>query len=475
MTNTYLLEVIQALRPEERQEISLFLTSPLYNRGGNAVELAKLYQIIINAAPDFPEHLINKDIVYEQVFPGQAIIQGKLEKHMADLNKLIRNYLLISRNLSESNDIQNQVDWAAWLRERGLGDRARQVFAKLKTQRKNEANSESLDFNRLGLIIAEEEHEWESTYNQAKGDLSIPNLIYWLDLYYHNYRIELKNRYFLQQKLTNLPNLELFDAGVDFYFGESVLLQISRKIYDLLANDSPNIEEFKGLMQFLNQSQNVLTYQSLAQFYAFLRSTCSLLINNGSYNLIPVLHEIHKDNLLRGYFFVNEEVSPNTYVNLVTIAIKADEVNWGKEFTEEYKMRIIGGGNDQFFYSFNMARCLFAEGKFEEALEYLPEAPSNSHFHHMVRRLELQIYYELRSDLLLYKLDAFRKFIERTAPKTIAANLREMDINFLNILLQLSQSPMKDKARSARLVARIEGKKLVADRAWLLEKARELG
>ena len=77
--------------------------------------------------------------------------------------------------------------------------------------------------------------------------------------------------------------------------------------------------------------------------------------------------------------------------------------------------------------------------------------------------------------MLLYKLDAFRKFIVRTAPKTIAANLREMDLNFLNILLQLAQSPPKDKIRSAKLVERIERKKLVADRAWLIEKAKELG
>jgi hypothetical protein len=34
---------------------------------------------------------------------------------------------------------------------------------------------------------------------------------------------------------------------------------------------------------------------------------------------------------------------------------------------------------------------------------------------------------------------------------------------------------LKNKARSARLIARIESKKALADRVWLLEKARELG
>jgi hypothetical protein len=113
--------------------------------------------------------------------------------------------------------------------------------------------------------------------------------------------------------------------------------------------------------------------------------------------------------------------------------------------------------------------------RFEEAIDHLPDASSSTYYHHMVRRLELKIYYELRSDLLLYKIDAFRKYIERTLHKTISANLWAMDLNFLNILIQLNQSPLKNKARSARLIARIESKKALADRPWLLEKARELG
>ena len=93
----------------------------------------------------------------------------------------------------------------------------------------------------------------------------------------------------------------------------------------------------------------------------------------------------------------------------------------------------------------------------------------------MVRRLELKILYELQSDLLLYKIDAFRKFIVRTATKTISANLRTMDLNFLNILMQISQAPLKDKARAALILKRIDQKALLADRPWLIEKAKELG
>ena len=93
----------------------------------------------------------------------------------------------------------------------------------------------------------------------------------------------------------------------------------------------------------------------------------------------------------------------------------------------------------------------------------------------LARLLEIKIYYELESDLLHYKIFAFRKYIERTAPKSLSAKLRKMNLHFLNLLLQICQSPAHDKKRSERLVARIMEKPLVSERAWLLEKARALG
>ncbi|MBC7776968.1 MAG: hypothetical protein H7246_16170 [Phycisphaerae bacterium] len=474
MTNTYLLEVIKALQPAERQEMALFLASSYFNRGGNAKELTHLYQIILDAAPEFSDVLLRKEQIYSQVFSDQNMVQGKLEKLMADLNKLLRAFALTQRYHLDDNDEQHQIDWAAWLRERGLSERSRQVLTKLKSQKAHE-KIESLQQDRTSLLIAEEDHEMESMHNQAKGDLNIPRVIYHLDLFFHTYRTELLNRYLLQQKAAQLPAVETIETESSLLQANNALLKITKCIHEILRSESPSMDEFDDLMQLLQSNELHLSFSTLAQFYAYLRNACQLMINVGHLEFYSILHEIYKDNLERAYFFVNGEISPHLYLSLVQTATRAQDHIWAVEFTKNYRSKIIGGDEDHFFYRLNMAQCLFAEGKFDEASQYIPDAPSGIHYHRMVRRLELKIYYEIRSDLLLFKLDAFRKFIERTAPKTIAANLREMDLNFLNILLQLTQSPPKDKARSARLVKRIEEKKLLADRAWLLEKARALG
>ncbi len=474
MTNTSLLEVVTAFQPKERQEIASFLASNHFNRGKNAQEIIRLYQIILEAAPDFSETALNKDRLCLLIFSESNTVPGRLEKLISDLNKLLRSYALNQLYFSESNEEQRQIDWARWLRTHGLAEDSRKSLVKLKDKKERD-KIESLDLYRTEMLAAEEHHIWESTYNQVKGDLNIPQLIRHLDLHYHNYRTELANRYMLQQKATQLPELDFSEVNADAYIEESILLQISKRIFDMLKNGLPSVEETKSLMYFLISKEKHLSFQTLENYHAYLRNFCTLLINSGYLDFIPVLHQINKDNLERGYFFLNEKLPPHAYLNIVLIATRAKEFEWAKKFTEEYRQRIIGGDQGLFFYHFNMAHCLFTEGKFDEALDHIPDAPSSSHYHHMVRRLELKLYYELHSDLLLYKMDAFRKFIVRTATKTIAANLRTMDLNFLNILMQLSQSPLKDKARSARLVTRIEAKTLLADRAWLMEKARELG
>lgn len=475
MTNTYLLEVIKALTPDERQELACFLASPYFNRGKHARAIAQLYQIVLAAAPGFSETLLNKERVTALVCPDPGDTPGRLEKLIADLNKLLRTFAITQQYLSETNEERQTIDWAKWLRKKGLADTSRKVVEKLKKKRAGDP-LESLKNYRIDYLIAEEEHEWQSMHNYFRGNVNIPDFILSLDRYCNNYRIELNNRYLIQQTGAQLPDLATSKVEAEHEKSEDFLFQVSSKINDLLRKKAPVVEDFQELMRHLDQRKSNFPHDTLAQFYTYLRNTCSMLINAGNNEFIPVLHQIYRENFEQGYFYADGKIPPNLYLNLVQVALLAHEHEWAYEFTSRHKDIIIGGDEGHFFHRYNTAQCHFAMGKFEEALDTLPEAPSNSHYHRMVRRLELQIYYELRSDLLPYKIDAFRKFIVRTATKTISDNLQKMNLNFLNILTQLSQAPLKDKARSERLLARIEKKKKqLAALPWLIEKARELG
>jgi hypothetical protein len=474
MINTYLLEVIKSLSPTELKAAEEYLFFQKSMKKAVSEEVCQLFCVIVKSAPDFSEEHLKKEHIYEAVYGKQPFVAGKLEKLMAELNKSLRIHLLSEYYQDKTNEVQKQIDWAAWLRERGMADRSRQSIAKARSQVENEW-PESLSKARYQLLIAEEEIKWESSYNQVKGDLNIPKAIFHLGHYYHVCRLEWINRYRIQQKGAQLVDLELMEAHFDDFCKQSVQLSLLNRIHIFLQSDEPSPEEARNIFTQLTENSHRLSEDAVDDFFAYLRNICTLLINAGALEFIPVLFEIQKDNLERGFLTVNGQIPHNAYLSVVQIAIRAQESAWAVQFTQNYRNKILGGDEADFFFRFNLAHCLFAQKDFNKALDTIPDAPSSIHYHHILRRLELKLYYELKSDLLLFKLDAFRKYIERTAVKTISNQLRTMDLNFLNILLQLAQSPPKDKARSARLVARIESKKLIADRGWLLEKARELG
>lgn len=101
-----------------------FLDSPHFNKGSNAKELKRLYQFILKAAPEFPEDLLQKRNADLQIFQDPNVVSGKLEKLMADLNKLLRIYVLTKDNLrnikQNSNKLTGQFGWEneVWLIER---------------------------------------------------------------------------------------------------------------------------------------------------------------------------------------------------------------------------------------------------------------------------------------------------------------------------------------------------------------------
>ena len=92
----------------------------------------------------------------------------------------------------------------------------------------------------------------------------------------------------------------------------------------------------------------------------------------------------------------------------------------------------------------------------------------------MGKRLELKSFYEIRSDLLPYKLDAFKMFLSRTSQKLLAESQRIIHVDFANLLTQIHTSLPGDQKRSEKLVARIQEKKQAAEWRWLLEKAKAL-
>lgn len=478
MDRTFIPEVIGTLSPEEQKEFGLFLQSPFFNRGKFRDAIPVLFRILQENAANTDIKKPDKRTIYARLYPELPWVEGKLDKVLVDLKKLLQLFLQIQGYLKAENDFQRQLDLIKTLRVRGLTARSEDFLSKLHHE--HGQNKQHNSTFAMQAFLLEEEQYFQATYsNQIKGDLNIPDALFNLDVFFHAKRLDLLNHFLMQQKLTGAespqPVIQALNQGPApaQYAAVSTSLLIANKIFELLHLKQISPDHYSEILSLLRQHEQSIGPETLKEFYTYLRNFCSFLVlNDPDSAFTETLHLLHRDNLTRGYLFGDEEqrLPRGTFLNIVIIALKVRAIEWLEQFLETYKFRIIGDNESLDLYRVGVANFLFAKGKFSETLHYIPAFSPYVDYHLMARRLELKIYYETESDLLTYKLNAFKMYISRASKKFLSDTMRRWYLNFANFLNQIIFSQPGDKKRIARLRQRIKQEKWTPDRDWLLEK-----
>lgn len=480
MEDSYLFQVLNTLDAEEKEALMAFAGPDLSSRGHFRREAKLLLELILVSGGIQLVADGSKEALYQQLFPGQDFIRGKVEKTMSELNKTVRAFLLWKHYSRPENEFAQLFDWAQILRERKLEQRYQQALNRV-TKLQEELPYRENEFYYQRFLLEYEIHDWQSLNNRKKGDLNIPNTLHHLDIYYYLNRLELLNRFLLQSKVTYLEIPETLAFALEEthiperYLQESCVLLITYEIHLVLKNPKPLPEEFDKLSNLLLRYEAEISSGLLQQFYTYLRNLCVYLIHTGSFDMRPVLHRLQQDNLKRGYLYYNGLITASAFLSVTTIGLKVKNFEWVRKFIEDHENKIMGDNESRDFYRLGLAYYYFETGQFEKALDHIPPTSPDTDFLLKSRRLELMIYYELDSDLLPYKIDAFKMFISRASNKLIPAQTREFNINFINLLFQIASSTPGDKVRAQRLMQRIRSKQAVSEKEWLLEKAAAIG
>lgn len=476
-----LVEILNILSPEEKAQILPCLNIQMFNGSRLRVQVRLLIELCLKHPWNSPDSKLIKKDVFALIFPSQQFVQGKLEKVMVEGYKTVQSFLMAQNYFREDNEFQQTLDFSEMIRLRGLDTRHQQFLLKLK-KFQEEFPWDNARFLFQQFLLEYAVHENESFHNQTKGDLNVPNTLQALDRHFHLRRLELLNRLLLQQKIANLQipsDIQVLMDEKDVparHLEESPSIRINFEIFYLLQKDNPEPSDVRSLFSLLQLYEKKLTKDSLRQYFSYLRNLCSLISYKQPENeeVRQTLFELYKDNLPRGYLHYEGNLHPSVYFAVTVVSVKVNELDWSSDFIEKYKHEIIGETEDQAYYRFNKAYCLFGAGKYSECLDFIPQTiPMVDQMIHS-KRLELKALYELNSDLFSYRLDAFRMFLSRTSPKILSKEQHLLNLEFSNMLTQLAASIPGDKHRSSVLVQRIKEKKQLAEWNWLYQKAQAL-
>jgi hypothetical protein len=481
MEQSQLIELIQTLNQAEKDLICQFATLPFFNQGKMKAFVPGLLNICLSHPWHEPEIFPDKKTVFYSIFPDQEFVEGKLEKTMAEAHKVVKTVLLVQQYLVEDNNFQLGFDFAKIVHSKGLESRYQLLLGRLqKSQAEVLCKNEAYFDQQVKLENAL--HESECYHNQIKGDLNIPNLVQALEINYHLKRFAILNRYLIQQKMARIevPPLllkQIEESTIPLgYLEESPVLKANYSVFHLLQKATPEPEDIRSLFNFLKLHEKNLDHENLQEFYSYLRNLCILILSSDleQTEIEHTLHELYKDNLDRGYLHYEGKLHSSRYWAVSSNALRVKNYKWALEFIEKYKHELIGENESQDIYRLNMANYLFHLSRFSECLDCIPATSPFVDYLLAGKRLELKAYYELKSDLFSFKLEAFKVFLSRTSPKFLSDVQKQIHQEFANLLLQLHLSLPGDEKRAEKVISRVQERKQAGEWRWLLEKAKAL-
>jgi hypothetical protein len=481
MEKSHLVELIKTLSPKEKLHVLQFSTLSYFNQGKMREYVAPLLQLCFNHPWDSTLQNLEKKEVYVKLFPGQVFLEGKLDKVMVEAHKVVRTLLLVQHYFHEENEFQQGFDFSKIVLKRGLTSRYKMLISRLQKSQEGDL-PKTTAFVYQKYLMEYSKFEDESVQNQAKGNLNIPETIHALEMHCYHNRLELLNQFILQQKITSLEVPDTIQYLIDNnsipskYLEMSPPVKINFEIFKLLKKRHPEPSDVRLLFDLVLFHEKDLDYQQLRDFYAYLRNFCVLTVSAdyGQIEMEIVLHELHKDNLKRGFMHYEGKINRSKYWIVSHTSMKVADFAWAFEFIEKYKYEIRDENETQDIYRLNIANYMFRTGRFLECLDNIP--PTSPFVDYLLhgKRLELKTLYELNSELLSYKLDAFKMFLSRTSQKLLSESQRQIHTDFANLVHQLVNSRPGDQKRSELLQKRIQEKKQSAEWRWLLEKAKAL-
>jgi hypothetical protein len=481
MEQSSLFELIRTLSQQERALVLQIAHIPLFNQGKMKSFAPKLTEICLDPEISIKNPGLDKTRIYAELFPNQPYIEGRIEKVMVEVHKIIKNALLIKNYLLDGNEFMQGIHYAEILRKKSLTDRYSASLARLQKSQ-NEQKIKNLQYFDQQVLLDNAIHEFECLNNQKKGDLLVPQLLQILEITYEFKRINILNRLLLQQKFSKIEIPESLNAVIEKInlpadvLSQSAIFKANFEVFCLLRKPAPDNADIRSLFEFLKTHEAEIDSESHQELYSYLRSLCILLLSQDIEN-IPLefmLNDLYKDNLKRGFLHYEGKLHPSRYWAVSSNAIRVKDFEWAIWFIEKYKDELMGENETRDIYRLNLANYYFGIGEFEQCLNNIP--PNSNFLDYLLssKRLELKTHYELNSDLLPYKIDAFKVYLSRTSPKQISPFIKQQLNDFVNLLAQLAASIPGDNKRADILIRRIREKKQAAEWRWLLEKAEAL-
>ena len=239
-------------------------------------------------------------------------------------------------------------------------------------------------------------------------------------------------------------------------------------IYDSLVN--PDDETFtEKMMHFIKTDGMVFPKNEQRDFFQYLKNFCIKKLNSGRTEYTRHLFDIYCLNLSMTDLLQDVPLSPFEFKNIVTIALRLNEMKWVEDFIPAY-LKYIPAEHRENAEVYNLGNLSFFKKDYRSTLKLLQRVEFSDVFYALdVKSIILKAYFEQgEEELFSYQASAFRTFLSRS--RQVSDYQRIIYRNFIKFATQLMKADgHPDEIK--KITDEMEGVKQVADIRWLREKA----
>ncbi|HMQ78539.1 MAG TPA: hypothetical protein PKE39_01505 [Ignavibacteria bacterium] len=479
MIKSSLLQILSSISSQELREFGDYVRSPFFNKNESVI---KLYDYIAIKYPDLNDELLNKEKVFQKLFPGAKYNESFMKTLIFNLSHLAEEYLGYVQYRNEPMGEETRI-----LRELEERNIEGLFLRKLKAA---EGNLEKVKYKNENFYLSKYNMQ---SFREAHW-LSNQRFLNYKDLpeqeAYTKYRsiltfffIKILKEFSLVYTQKKIVNFEyefefmdtLFEYLKDNYekynstllslvFNKALMLKEGRPEYYLKTKELLVAEMDKIVWIDRFNAMSALSAFAIDQFY------------KGSPDYMKERFELHKIILENNLYSSSEKggyFDEQLFINIVVVAIQMKEPDWCENFIKKYEPQL----NPEYKINpgcISRARLSLAFGRHEEALRYLSRITSldKASYKTGVKNLTLMLYFEMsRIVEALDAADTYRKFLSRD--NLLPKAQRERNSNFLkyyNSLLKFSGS----KEALSKVHIEISNTFNINERQWLLEKIEQL-
>lgn len=474
-----LIHLLSTFRPDERARLRLYVQSPYFVPEQTAAGLLPLLDLALRAAETPSDAWPDTAAAYAALFPNEPVVKGKVEKRIGALHQIALQFFALECRSGVADEPDRQMAMAHAFLRRSQFKLSRAALKTASDLLDRDGVKDNHHYRRrlqqttlaADQAILENSKDIRTVFGACLEALRQYNQAFKLDvaaaLNGLSQRIAFDGSPLVQSLLDEMRPEEVVVS-------EDPMRYISLRHLVLSQQNTPDFEGADHLEQVVRQYEHTLHPEEARRAWGMVRNT---LLRWRLVCKDPELNQrylaVALENLKNGHLYYNGAILPYNLETMCGIAADLGKPDLIKALLLEHRGKINGEPADEPFFHCLMARYFLSVGNPEEALRILPARMPEASFQWQVNLLELQILYDLQSDLFPYRLDAMRLYLRRSGHHRMGHTIRTGRQAFVNAIARLHRCPQGHRRRAAAIGAQIRATPITVEYCWLLKKVEE--